>query len=103
MGIMSFKKKIDRWEIGLAVGLILPIIAFFVFWEWKYAEKDWENLMYFMKARSDNRNSILVFTMVPNLILFYFSNFQFRIDKFTMGLVGITIALTIPIVISLVI
>jgi hypothetical protein len=104
MGIMSnWKNNIDKKYMGILVGTILPVIAFIVFWQWKLSDRDWEQLMYYIKLSSDNRNDILVFSLVPNLILFYFSNFQFRLDQFTMGLVGTTLAFAIPIVISLVI
>lgn len=102
MGIMSFKKKVDKWQVGVIVGVILPIIAFFVFWEWKYTGWSWERLFNFMLATADNRNNLLIFPLVPNLILFYFSNFQLNWERFTQGLVGVTISLAIPVVISLV-
>lgn len=99
----NWKRKIDKKAVGIITGITLPLVAFITFWQWKLADRDWEQLMYFLKLSSDNRNDILVFSLVPNLVLFYFSNFQLRLDKFTMGLVGATIALAIPIVISLVI
>lgn len=99
----NWKNKLDKKLIGALTGTIFPIIAFLIYWQWKLPDRDWEQLMYFIKLSSDNRNGILVFSLVPNLIIFYFSNFQLRLDQFTMGLVGITLALAIPIVISLVI
>lgn len=98
---MSLKNKIDTKLLGFVLGIIFPIIAFLIYWQWKYAEKDWEQLMYFVKLNSDNRNNILVFSLLPNLVLFYFTNFQFRLDKMTTGLVAATLLLAIPIVISL--
>ncbi|MCC5923789.1 MAG: hypothetical protein JJT77_08385 [Crocinitomicaceae bacterium] len=99
----NWKNKVDKKAVGIFVGAILPVVAFIAYWQWKLSDRDWEQLMYFIKLSSDNRNDILVFSLVPNLILFYFSNFQLRLDQFTMGLVGTTLALAIPIVISLVI
>ncbi len=96
-------KKFDKWQIGALFAIIMPIIGFFFYWEWRFEGWSWERLYGFMKSSSDNRNNILIFPLVPNLIMFYFSNFQFRMDKFTQGLVGVTIILAIPVVISLVI
>lgn len=100
---MSWKTKIDKWQWGVGLGIALPIIAFFVFWQWKYSDRNWEQLWNFMTLTSANRNNILIFPLVPNLILFYFSNFLYRLDKFTVGLVGTTILLAVPVVISLVV
>ena len=98
----NFARKIDKWQYGAALGIILPIIGFFVFWQWKHGERNWDQLVNYMMLTSANRNNILIFPIVPNLILFYFSNFLYRWDKFTVGLVGVTILLAIPVVISLV-
>lgn len=99
---MSWKTKIDKMQYGVALGVILPIIGFFVYWSWRQGDKNWEQYLNFIWASSSNRNEPLIFPMVPNLILFYFSNFLYRLDNFTVGLVGTTIVLVIPIVISLV-
>jgi hypothetical protein len=102
MGVMSWKKKVDKVQLGIAFGILLPIIGFFIYWTWRHGEKNWDQYLNFILASSANRNEPLIFPMVPNLILFYFSNFLYRLDQFTVGLVGTTIVLVIPIVISLV-
>lgn len=99
---MSWKNKVDKTVYGITLGLALPIIGFFVYWSWRHGEKSWEQYYNFIMVSSANRNEPLIFPMVPNLILFYFSNFLYRLDKFTVGLVGTTIVLVIPVVISLV-
>lgn len=99
---MSWKNKINKVQLGVALGIILPVIGFFIYWSWRHGEKNWDQYLNFIMASSSNRNEPLIFPMVPNLILFYFSNFLYRIDKLTVGLVGTTIVLVIPIVISLV-
>ena len=99
---MSWKTKVDKTAYGLITGITLPILAFFLYWSWRHGEKDFSQLWNFMLLSSDNRNEILIFPLVPNLILFYFSNFTYRLDKFTVGLVGTTIFLAIPVVIWLI-
>ncbi|MEX2484502.1 MAG: hypothetical protein WED10_08080 [Brumimicrobium sp.] len=98
----KFEKKFDKTTVGVAFGIILPIIAFFLFWQFKYGDKDAEQLYYYMTYSSANRNDLLIFPLLPNLVLFYFTNFQWRWDKLTVGLVATTITLTVPVVISLV-
>lgn len=100
---MSWKRKLDKTYYGVSIGIALPIIAFFVYWSWRHGEKDFSQLWNFMKTSSNNRNEILIFPLVPNLILFYFSNFMYRLDRFTVGLVGVTIFLAIPVVIWLIV
>lgn len=98
----KFGKKLDKTPIGVICGVILPIIAFVVFWQYRYGAKDAEQLYYYMSHNSANRSDLLIFSLIPNLVLFYFTNFQWRWDKLTVGLVATTITLTIPIVISLI-
>jgi hypothetical protein len=98
----KFGKKFDKTKIGVILGVIMPIIAFILFWQFKYGEKDAEQLYYYMSHNSGNRNDLLIFPLIPNLLLFYFTNFQWRWDKLTYGLVAATLALAIPIVISLI-
>jgi hypothetical protein len=95
------KTKLDKTYIGILVGAILPLIAFIAFWQFKFDSFKFSSYIEFLMADKTNRNNPLVFTMIPNLVLFYFSNFQFKWFQFTAGLVGITLIYTIPIVISL--
>ena len=97
----KYRAKFDKTPIGIILGIVLPIVAFILFWQIKYGAKDAEQLYYYMSYHSGNRNDLLIFPIIPNLVLFYFTNFQWRWDKLTVGLVGTTIVLTIPIVISL--
>jgi hypothetical protein len=103
MGIMSLKKRFDKRSTGVVFGLITPIIAFILFWQFKYGNKDLEELWYYMTLSSANRNDLMIFPLLPNMVMFYFSNFQWRWDEFTTGLVGTTIVLALPVVISLIV
>lgn len=93
--------KLDKVSIGVTFGIIFPIISFILFWQIKYGEKDVEQLYYYMTLNSTNRNDLLIFPLLPNMVLFYLTNFQWRWDKFTVGLVATTIVLAIPTVIAL--
>ncbi|MDX1653496.1 MAG: hypothetical protein R3277_13440 [Brumimicrobium sp.] len=98
----KFGKKFDKTNMGVLFGLLLPVITFLLFWQINMGDKNLEQLYYYMSHNSTNRNDLLIFPMLPNLILFYFTNFQWRWDRFTVGLVAVTLILTVPIVISLV-
>ncbi|MDX1445096.1 hypothetical protein [Lishizhenia sp.] len=99
---MSFKQKIDKPLVGGIVALVLPVLGFLFFKELNYAHKPWDQLWRFMKASANNRNELVIFPLIPNLVLFYFSNYQWRWDKFTQGLVFVTVILGLGVVISLV-
>jgi len=103
MGTVNLKAKLDKRSIGIALGLILPIISFFLFWQFKYGEKSPEQLWDYMTWNSANRNDLMIFPLLPNLVIFYFTNFQWRWDNFTTGIVGTTILLAIPVVITLIV
>ncbi len=103
MGTVNLKAKLDKRSIGIAMGLILPIISFFLFWQFKYGEKSPQQLWYYMTLNSANRNDLMIFPLLPNLVIFYFTNFRWRWDNFTTGIVGTTILLAIPVVITLIV
>jgi hypothetical protein len=92
--------KIDKISWGVLLGLILPLISFVVYWKLNFLGTFDEFITHIL-ASSRNRNNPLVFSMIPNLVVFYLSNFQLKINNFTVGLVGSTLFYTIPIVISL--
>jgi hypothetical protein len=96
--------KYNTFNLGLIFGVLFPIIGFFIsflviggenfssFWEifikdatvYSNEIKD-----YYM----DTRQNVLMFCLMSNLLLFYFSFFIFKIDRFSKGLVFITLIL----------
>ncbi|HLV42438.1 MAG TPA: hypothetical protein VKY37_09175 [Brumimicrobium sp.] len=96
MGIINkLGNKLDKKKIGLLFGIILPIIGFVIFWQWKHSQRSLNGVFRFMASSSNNRNELLIFPIIPNLFLFYLTNFRWRWDRFTTGLVGVTIVLTV--------
>lgn len=100
---MSFKQKIDKPLVGGILALVLPILGFLFFKELNHSNKSLEQLWRFMKASANNRNELVIFPLIPNLVLFYFTNYQLRWDKFTQGLVFVTVILALGVVVSLVV
>jgi hypothetical protein len=96
------KTKIDKTYIGAILGTILPILAFLAFWMYKNEDVSLTSYVNTLMQYKAYRNDPLVFSLIPNLVVFYFSNFQFKLLKFTVGLVAATLAYAIPIVISLI-
>lgn len=97
-------KKLDEFKYGATLGLIFPFIGFLISFLVKGGDMDlnsyWEVISHTPNSSSiykdiyiDARQSTLVFCLMPNMLLFYFGYFQFKIDKFSKGLVGVTLIL----------
>tara|TARA_B100001758_G_scaffold16406_1_gene11780 strand:+ start:1122 stop:1460 length:339 start_codon:yes stop_codon:yes gene_type:complete len=98
-------KKLDTFKHGTVIGLIFPIIGFFISFLVNGSEMSLESYWQFFTKSSDStldstrhiytdsRQSTLVFCLLPNLLLFYFSFFQYKLDQFSKGLVGTTLIL----------
>jgi hypothetical protein len=96
MGIITkLGNKLDSRKMGIIFGIVLPILGFIIFWQWKHGDSTLSDIWRFMASSSSNRNELLIFPIIPNLLLFYFTNFQWRWDRFTTGIVGVTIFLTV--------
>lgn len=87
-------QKFDKTVYGVVLGLILPIIGFFVSFLIKtrgtpFTFSDYTD----MAMRGDNQQDILIFCLIPNMFLFYFTNFRWNTYNLTKGLVGVTLIL----------
>ena len=91
-------QKLDKRVIGVIFGLLFPLIAIVLMWNWKY-DGTLSELFHFIQQSSTNKNSFVIFPIIPNLILFYFSNFRLRLHRFTEGLVVVTVFYTVIIAI----
>ena len=88
-------EKIDTTAWGLIIGAILPIIGFYL----SYIVKTWGvfpaisfgEYVDLAFSGSQHQQDILIFSLIPNMFLFYFSNFRWQLNAFTKGLVGITV------------
>jgi hypothetical protein len=95
-------KKYDRPIIGVTVGTILPILGFLI----SYPIKGWRYTFgeYLDVALLDyNRLDVFILSMIPNMLLFYLTNFRWNLNEFTKGLVAVTILLVLMICIITVI
>ncbi len=86
-------EKFDKTIYGVIAGLILPIIGFFISYPIKKLPTTSfaEYVDYAMSG--DNQQDILIFCLIPNMFLFYFTNFRWNTYNLTKGLVGVTLVL----------
>jgi len=101
---MNFQQKTlkyDKLIYGIVLGLILPIIGFFVSYFIKTRGIDITFNDYFLKRllHSEEKMDIIIFSMIPNMLLFYFVNFKWNMFEFTKGIVGVTLIMGILVVI----
>ena len=95
--------KLDKLHWGLIIGTILPIIGFVL----SYVVKTWgvypaisfDDYLNMAFGNSQDQQDILIFSLIPNMFMFYFSNFRWQLYEFTKGLVGVTVIGLIVIVI----
>jgi len=103
MGYISEKlKKFDKIVAGILLGGILPIIGFIVSYFVKTASLDttFENYLNitFNNSMAGEQQDILIFSIIPNMLLFYFTNFRWGFYEMTKGLVGVTLVLGLGLV-----
>ena len=85
-------EKLDNKIIGLVFGLFLPIIGFIIAFLIKgYGTVPFKSFVAMAGNASDYQQDILILCLIPNMLMIYFSNFRWKINKFTMGLVAITV------------
>lgn len=96
----EFLVKIDKVIIGLGVGSVLPIIGFYISYLVKARNGvvSFDGYMNLAFNQSMEQQDILIFCLIPNMFMFYLSNFRWQINEFTKGLVGITIVLLVALI-----
>lgn len=109
MEIMKENKwysKINHVKYGFFTGLILPLFGFFIgflskggdlsfstFWQLFTQNHDLVTNSELKSIYQDTRQSTLMFCLLANMLAFYFSFFWYKIDRFSSGLVSITLIL----------
>lgn len=86
-------EKFDKTIYGVLAGIILPIIGFFVSYPIKRLPTTSFSEYVTYAAGGDNQQDILIFCLIPNMFLFYFTNFRWNAYNLTKGLVGVTLVL----------
>ncbi|MFT5821081.1 MAG: hypothetical protein ACI8ZM_002330 [Crocinitomix sp.] len=92
-------KKMDKALIGVLLGVLLPIVGFIISYFVKTIGTDVDFAGYVARAiHSNEQQDIFIFSMLPNMFLFYFTNFRWNLLEFTKGLVAVTILLGLMLV-----
>ena len=90
--------KYDKTLNGLIIGIILPIIGFFVSYLVKGGHISFDDYVSRAFGQSSDQQDILIFCLIPNMLMFYLSNFRWGLNEFTKGLVAVTIVLLIVLI-----
>jgi len=94
---MSLKYRLSKYNniwIGMLVGLVLPILGFLLSKEVKLPQATWsEYWSIFTNATFEVNKDIIVFSLLPNMALFYLLFFQWKTDEAAKGLVIVTLIL----------
>ena len=95
------KEKLDKTLTGVIFGALLPIVGFLISFPIKTRGRGIGISEYVDMAlhSSSNQQDILIFCMLPNMFLFYFTNFRWNMYEFTKGLVAMTLLLGLTLVI----
>lgn len=103
----NWKNKINQTKYGIIAGLTLPVLGFFIaflvnggdlsfstFWQIFTQNHDLIHLNDIKLIYQDTRQSTVMFCLLANMLAFYLSFFVYKIDRFSTGLVSITLILT---------
>jgi ABC-type bacteriocin/lantibiotic exporter with double-glycine peptidase domain len=93
MGWEETKEKLDKIWVGLVFGGLLPVIGFFVSKLFKDREGSYSVQAYWnlLIGQNDYYLDILTFSLIPNLLAFYFFFFMWKMDQALKGLIFMTI------------
>lgn len=94
-------KKFDRPIVGIIVGAMLPIIGFLISFlvKTRGSDIDFSGYINTTLYSQIEQQDILIFCMIPNMLMFYLSNFRWNLINFTKGLVAITLLLGLMLII----
>lgn len=89
------KKTLNKRYMGILFGITLPFIALFLLWKIQMNDRSLSEFIALIIKNTDLQTSLLTYSILPNMFIFYFVNFRWRWDNFTTGLVGSTIFLVL--------
>ncbi|UKN02923.1 hypothetical protein K6119_05265 [Paracrocinitomix mangrovi] len=91
----KFLKKIDKIMFGIMAGILFAVIGFvfYYFVKTRGLEVSFSDYMSLAFTSNEQQQDVLMTCLIPNMFLFYFTNFRWQIYEFTKGLVGITVAM----------
>ncbi len=100
---MDFVEKIKKYNTvwyGIIAAIILLVIGFMLSYIVKGYPSDitFSRYLKFLTNGSSDRLDILIFSILPNMLLFYFVNFRWQLYEFVKGLVLVSVLFCLLIV-----
>ena len=92
MMLTGWKKKYDLAWIGITLGIVLPPLGFLLSKYVKSPSSSYKNYwQLFLDSSLEINKEILIFSLLPSMLAFYFLFFLFKMDSAAKGLVGVTL------------
>ena len=101
MSIADKLKKYDTVMYGIIISIVLLILGFLLSYLIRTSgtEIPFSNYLKSLGSRNNpNRMDILIFSLLPNMFLFYFTNFRWQMYEFIKGQVGVSVIFCLIIV-----
>lgn len=97
-------KKFDKAIIGVIVGIMFTALGFLISYPvlTRGLDMSFSQYINYAQVGADKQN-IMIFCLLPNMFLFYLTNFRWNLNEFTKGLVGVTLLLGLMLIIMTVI
>lgn len=91
----NLKKKLNHRKFGVLFGVLLPILSLLVLWIVRFEDKPFRLFIHFLTINSKARDSVLILSLIPSLLTFYFVNFRWNWERFSMGFVSLTVVFAV--------
>jgi len=101
---MSFVDKLKKYDnvwVGIIAAIVLLVVGFLLSYLVKgYPAIGFSRYVGFLTNGSSDRMDILIFSLLPNMLLFYFTNFRWQFYEFVKGLVAVSVLFCLLIVVT---
>ena len=91
----DWKEKYDRMDYAIVLTIILPVFGFFLCWLMLYSDATFGQFWDIFVKYKEFRKEIMIFSLLPGMLLFYFLFFQWKMDRAAKGVVIVSIFLGI--------
>lgn len=78
--------KIDKWWAGLLIGLLFPVLVFFLYWLFFYSQLSFPMRFIHYLLNGYLLSNVIKLCGLGNLLLFYFA-LNKKMDKFSKGII----------------
>lgn len=82
----SWMSKMDTWWGGLVIGIIFPVIVFFLYWLFLYSQISFPRRFIIYLMNGHLLSNVIKLCGLGNLLLFYFG-LNKKMDRFSKGII----------------